>query len=54
MHEEEKKLTVIADFPQPTNFVELTLFIGLVNQFQDFTPSIAAAAEPMRGLMKQE
>ncbi len=49
---DESKLSAIANFPQPTNLVELRSFMGMVNQFQDFTPCIAAAAEPLRGLMK--
>ncbi len=49
---DESKLSAIANFPQPTNLVELRSFMGMVNQFQDFTPCIAAAAEPLRGLMR--
>ncbi len=49
---DEGKLAAIADFPQPTNLVELRSFMGMVNQFGDFTTGIAAAAEPLRGLMK--
>ncbi len=46
------KLEAIEKFPEPTQLVELRSFMGLVNQFTDFTPHIAQAAEPLRGLMK--
>ncbi len=49
---DQSKLDAIAKFPQPTNLVELRSFMGIVNQFTDFSTCIAAAAEPLRGLMK--
>ena len=41
------KLEAIEKFPEPTQLVELRSFMGLVNQFTDFTPHIAQAAEPL-------
>ena len=46
------KIEAISKFPTPTNLVELRSFMGLVNQLSDFSPDIAGAAEPLRGLLK--
>ncbi len=49
---DDSKVDAVAKFPQPTNLVEMRSFMGLVNQFTDFSTCIAAAAEPLRGLLK--
>ncbi|XP_064116655.1 uncharacterized protein K02A2.6-like [Macrobrachium nipponense] len=45
------KVSAIRDFPTPSNVTDVRLFMGLVNQLADFTPDIAAAAQPLRPLM---
>ena len=45
------KVSAIRDFPTPSNVTDLRSFMGLVNQLADFTPDIAAAAQPLRPLM---
>ena len=46
-----EKVTAIRDFPTPTNLTDLRSFMGLVNQLAEFTPDIAATAQPLRPLM---
>ena len=48
----ESKLSALAKFPEPTNKTELRSFMGLVNQFGEFSSSIAECANPLRGLLK--
>ncbi|XP_068222164.1 uncharacterized protein [Palaemon carinicauda] len=45
------KVSAIRDFPTPTNLTDLRSFMGLVNQLAEFTPEIAATAQPLRPLM---
>ncbi|XP_068246738.1 uncharacterized protein [Palaemon carinicauda] len=45
------KASAIRDFPTPTNLTDLRSFMGLVNQLAEFTPDIAATAQPLRPLM---
>ncbi|XP_064122521.1 uncharacterized protein LOC135226741 [Macrobrachium nipponense] len=45
------KVSAIRDFPTPSNVTDVRSFMGLVNQLADFTPDIAAAAQPLRPLM---
>ena len=47
------KLDAITRFPKPTNITEMRSFFGLVNQLSDFSPDIAAAATPLRSLLRQ-
>ena len=46
------KVAAIADFPAPTNITELRSFMGLVQQFGDFSTEISSAADALRGLLK--
>ena len=48
---DQGKVSAIRDFPTPANITDLRSFMGLVNQLADFTPDIAAAAQPLRPLM---
>jgi transposase InsO family protein len=48
------KVKAIAEFPRPTNITELRSFFGLVNQLGQFSKDVAAAAEPLRALLKKE
>lgn len=47
----EDRVSAIRDFPTPANLTDLRSFMGLVNQLSEFTPDIAAAAQPLRPLM---
>lgn len=47
------KLSAIADFPRPVNITQLRSFLGLVGQLADFSDEIAAAAGPLRPLLRQ-
>ena len=49
-----EKTRAIQDFPAPVNRTDLRSFMGLVNQFSEFTPSLASSAEPLRGLLKEK
>ncbi|ROT76681.1 hypothetical protein C7M84_004715 [Penaeus vannamei] len=46
-----KKVAAIRDYPTPSNITDLRSFMGLVNQLADFSPEIAATAQPLRPLM---
>ena len=46
------KTRAITEFPQPLTRTDLRSFFGLVNQFAQFTKSIAKSAEPLRPLLK--
>ena len=46
------KITAITDFPTPTNITELRSFMGLVQQFNDFSTDISSTADALRGLLK--
>ena len=45
------KLQAIQDFPVPQNITDLRSFTGLVNQFAEFSPSLATLTEPLRALL---
>ncbi|XP_064098647.1 uncharacterized protein LOC135209800 [Macrobrachium nipponense] len=42
----------IAEFPKPQNITDLRSFMGLTNQLGSFSSAIAAAAQPLRDLLK--
>lgn len=46
-----EKVRAITDFATPANITDLRSFMGLVNQLAEFSPDIAAAAQPLRPLM---
>ena len=46
------KIEAIAEFPRPTNITGLRSFMGLVEQFADFSPEIKALATPLRPLLR--
>ncbi|ROT64573.1 hypothetical protein C7M84_017479 [Penaeus vannamei] len=46
-----EKVAAIRDYPTPSNITDLRSFMGLVNQLADFSPEIAATAQPLRPLM---
>ena len=47
-----KKVRAIKAFPRPGNITDLRSFLGLVNQLGAFSPEVAAAAEPLRQLLR--
>jgi hypothetical protein len=47
-----EKLDAIAEFPEPNNRSELRSFMGLVNQMDQFSDGISAAAGPLRDILK--
>ena len=49
---DDDKIAAINDFPMPTNRTDLRSFMGLVNQFGEFTPRLADVTQPLRPLLK--
>ena len=49
---DDDKIAAINDFPMPTNRTDLRSFMGLVNQFGEFTPRLADVMQPLRPLLK--
>ena len=45
------KVAAISQFPIPEDLTNLKSFLGLVNQFSDFSPDLRHAMEPMKGLL---
>ena len=45
------KVAAISQFPIPENLTDLRSFLGLANQFSDFSPDLRHAMEPMKGLL---
>ena len=50
-HMDNDKLRAIKEFPAPQNITDLRSFMGLVNQFTEFSCSLARIAEPLRALL---
>ena len=48
------KVAAISQFPIPENLTDLKSFLGLANQFSDFSPDLRHAMEPMKGLLKKK
>ncbi|XP_064091569.1 uncharacterized protein LOC135205137 [Macrobrachium nipponense] len=49
---DSRKVRAIAEFPKPQNITDLRSFMGLTNQLGSFSSAIAAAAQPLRDLLK--
>ena len=49
---DDKKIRAIKSFPKPSNITDLRSFLGLVNQLGSFSSDVAAAAEPLRQLLR--
>ncbi|XP_068239977.1 uncharacterized protein [Palaemon carinicauda] len=49
---DSRKVRAIAEFPKPQNITDLRSFMGLTNQLESFSSAIAAAAQPLRDLLK--
>ena len=50
---DDKKIRAISDFPTPKSVTQLKSFLGLANQFGDFTDQISKHASPLRDLLKK-
>ena len=50
----KRKIEAITNFKTPSNLLELKSFMGLVNQFNQFSPNISNLAEPLRHLLKKD
>ena len=48
------KVAAISQFPIPENLTDLRSFLGLANQFSDFSPDLRHAMEPMKGLLSKK
>ena len=48
------KVAAISKFPEPENLTDLRSFLGLANQFSNFSPDLRHAMEPMKGLLKKQ
>ena len=49
-----EKVAAISQFTIPENLTDLRSFLGLANQFSDFSPDLRHAMEPMKGLLKKK
>ena len=50
---DQSKLKVIADWPTPSNIKEVRSFLGLVNYYRRFIPSLANIADPLYRLTRK-
>ena len=48
------KIEAIQNYPEPKDLTKLRSFIGLSNQFGDFSPDLKQAMEPLKGLLSQK
>ena len=48
------KVATISQFPIPENLTDLRSFLGLTNQFSDFSHDLRHAMEPMKGLFSKK
>ncbi|XP_068229556.1 uncharacterized protein [Palaemon carinicauda] len=44
---DEEKVQAISEFPKPADLTDLRSFMGLTNQLTEFSPHLAAAADPL-------
>ena len=51
MRPDSDKVAAISQFPIPEDLTNLRSFLGLANQFSDFSPDLRHAMEPMKGLL---
>ena len=48
------KVVAISQFPIPEDLTNLRSFLGLANQFSDFSPDLRHSMEPMKGTFVEE
>ena len=48
------KVAAISQFPIPEDLTNLRSFLGLANQFSDFSPDFRHSMEPMKGLLSKK
>ena len=49
-----EKVAAIRNFPAPHMLTDLRSFLGLANQFTDFTPDLKIAMEPLKPLLQKK
>lgn len=49
-----KKVTVVADFPQPTDQKSLRAFLGLASYYRRFVPCFSTVAHPLFSLTRKD
>ena len=54
MRPDSDKVAAISQFPIPEDLTNLRSFLGLANQFSDFSPDLRHAMEPMKGLLSKK
>ena len=54
MRPDPDKVAAISQFPIPEDLPNLRSFLGLANQFSDFSPDLRHAMEPMKGLLSKK
>ena len=47
-------VAAIKDYPEPDNLTDLQSFMGLANQFGEYSPDLRHAMEPLRPLLKKK
>ena len=50
----EKNVKAVLEAPEPTNVSELKSFLGMINYYQNYLPSLATIVEPMHKLLRKE
>ena len=50
----EKNVKAVLEAPEPTNVSELKSFLGMINYYQNYLPSLATVVEPMHKLLRKE
>ena len=54
MRPDPDKVAAISQFPIPEDLPNLRSFLGLANQFSDFSPDLRHAMKPMKGLLSKK
>ena len=50
----EKNVKAVLEAPEPTNVSELKSFLGMINYYQNYLPSLATEVEPMHRLLRKD
>ena len=50
----EKNVKAVLEAPEPSNVSELKSFLGMINYYQNYLPSLATVVEPMHKLLRKE
>ena len=52
--QDPNKVATISQFPIPEDLTNLRSFLGLANQFSDFSPNLRHSIKPMKGLLSKK